>query len=113
MPERRTPGRSDDPATLEEQLAEGLEDTFPASDPPTVVSTAIAGGCKLRPGVIDSEVHPKRRAALTEQDPEYQASQLSSRFRLSLPEATFLVGKHGSDLRRLEREARATAYQAR
>ena len=40
---RRTEGRSEDPATLEEQLCEGLEDTFPASDPVSVVSTAIPG----------------------------------------------------------------------
>jgi len=43
---RRTPGRSEDEATLEEQLQSGLEDTFPASDPPAVVSTAIPGGGK-------------------------------------------------------------------
>ena len=30
---RRTPGRSEDPAVLEEQLQEGLGDSFPASDP--------------------------------------------------------------------------------
>lgn len=39
---RRARGRSEDPATLEEQLQAGLEDTFPASDPPAVVSTAIS-----------------------------------------------------------------------
>jgi hypothetical protein len=43
---RRTQGRSDVPETLEEQLQQGLEDTFPASDPRAVVSTAIAGRCK-------------------------------------------------------------------
>ena len=43
---RRTQGRSEDPETLEEQLQTGLEDTFPASDPPAAVSTAIAGRCK-------------------------------------------------------------------
>ena len=32
--------------TLEEQLCAGLEDTFPASDPVSVVSTLIAGRCK-------------------------------------------------------------------
>ena len=40
---RRVPGRSDDPSVLEEQLQEGLEDTFPASDPVSVTSTLISG----------------------------------------------------------------------
>lgn len=40
---RRTPGRSEDPKVLEEQLQEGLEDTFPASDPVSVTSTLICG----------------------------------------------------------------------
>lgn len=43
---RRTHGRSEKPETLEDQLQRGLEDSFPASDPPAVVSTAIAGGTK-------------------------------------------------------------------
>lgn len=43
---RRTSGRSEEDETLEEQLQSGLEDTFPASDPPAVVSTAIPGGAK-------------------------------------------------------------------
>jgi hypothetical protein len=43
---RRTDGRSEDMETLEDQLQEGLEDSFPASDPPSVVSTAISGGTK-------------------------------------------------------------------
>lgn len=43
---RRTPGRAEDCETLEEQLCAGLEDTFPASDPVSVVSTLIAGRCK-------------------------------------------------------------------
>lgn len=33
-----------DAGTLEEQLDEGLEDSFPASDPISVTSTAISGG---------------------------------------------------------------------
>lgn len=41
---RRTSGRSEDSATLEEQLQSGLEDSFPASDPPAVVSSTISGG---------------------------------------------------------------------
>ncbi|WP_192385800.1 hypothetical protein [Mesorhizobium silamurunense] len=44
--ERRTAGRSENPETLEEQLQSGLVDSFPASDPPAVVSTAISGGAK-------------------------------------------------------------------
>jgi Tfp pilus assembly PilM family ATPase len=43
---RRTEGRAEDRATLEEQLEEGLENTFPASDPVSVVSTLIAGRTK-------------------------------------------------------------------
>ncbi len=43
---RRTQGRSEEPETLENQLQKGLEDSFPASDPPAVVSTAISGGSK-------------------------------------------------------------------
>ena len=39
---RRTEGRAEDKPTLEEQLQEGLEDSFPASDPVSVVSTTIA-----------------------------------------------------------------------
>lgn len=41
---RRNPDRSETSGTLEEQLQAGLEDTFPASDPPAVVSTSISGG---------------------------------------------------------------------
>lgn len=41
---RRTLGRSEDSRTLEEQLQSGLEDSFPASDPPAVVSSTIPGG---------------------------------------------------------------------
>jgi len=33
----------------EEELDEGLEDTFPASDPVSVTSTSIPGGPKKRP----------------------------------------------------------------
>jgi hypothetical protein len=56
---RRTPGRSEDPAVLEEQLQEGLEDTFPASDPVSVTSTLISGIGKLpprkEPGTADEQ----------------------------------------------------------
>lgn len=47
---RRTPGRAEDRVTLEEQLVEGLEDTFPGSDPVSVVSTLIAGRSKRLDG---------------------------------------------------------------
>lgn len=40
---RRTEGRSEDADTLEEQLQEGLEDTFPGSDPVSVTITGIPG----------------------------------------------------------------------
>jgi len=50
---RRTPGRSEKLETLEDQLQQGLEDSFPASDPPAVVSTAIAGRTKPLVGTDD------------------------------------------------------------
>ncbi|TPK44252.1 hypothetical protein FJ492_12590 [Mesorhizobium sp. B2-5-4] len=56
---RRTPGRSEEPQTLEDQLQAGLEDSFPASDPPAVVSTAIPGGAKKLVGT--DEVLKKQR----------------------------------------------------
>jgi hypothetical protein len=40
--------RPDDPEKLREELDEGLEDSFPASDPPSVTSTAIPGRPKKR-----------------------------------------------------------------
>lgn len=43
---RRTQGRSERRETLEVQLQEGLEDSFPASDPPAVVSTVVSGARK-------------------------------------------------------------------
>jgi len=58
---RRTHGRSEEPGTLEDQLQKGLEDSFPASDPPAVVSTAIPGGAKKLVGT--DEVLRKKRAA--------------------------------------------------
>ena len=57
---RRTPGRSEDPNVLEEQLLEGLEDSFPASDPVSVVTTTIPGGPK-RKLVGTDEVLRRRR----------------------------------------------------
>ncbi len=42
LKKRRTMGRSEHHQTLNEQLDVGLEDSFPARDPPAVVSTAIA-----------------------------------------------------------------------
>ncbi|MEI4483343.1 MULTISPECIES: hypothetical protein [unclassified Phyllobacterium] len=41
--ERRTPGRAEDIKTLNEQLDEGLEQSFPGSDPVSVTSTTIPG----------------------------------------------------------------------
>ena len=55
---RRAQGRSEEPETLEEQLQTGLEDTFPASDPVSVVSTVIPGG---KPLVGVEEVLRERR----------------------------------------------------
>lgn len=61
--ERRTEGRSEEEETLEDQLQSGLEDTFPASDPPAVVSTAIPGGTKKIVGVDEQlrRVRERRR----------------------------------------------------
>ncbi|MDG4901241.1 MULTISPECIES: hypothetical protein [unclassified Mesorhizobium] len=59
---RRTQGRSENPDTLEEQLQSGLEDSFPASDPPAVVSTAISGGAKDIVGT-DEVLRRKKEAA--------------------------------------------------
>ncbi|BCH33318.1 hypothetical protein MesoLjLc_52480 [Mesorhizobium sp. L-8-10] len=56
---RRTEGRAEDRETLDEQLAEGLRDTFPASDPVSVVSTLIAGGGKKLTGT--DEILRRRR----------------------------------------------------
>ena len=58
---RRTDGRSEETETLEGQLQKGLEDSFPASDPPAVVSTAIPGGAKKLVGT--DEVLRKKKAA--------------------------------------------------
>lgn len=55
---RRTPGRSEDPSVLEEQLQEGLEDSFPASDPVSVTSTLISGKGKRAPGQEQAETKP-------------------------------------------------------
>jgi len=54
LAESRTakPGATDrelDAETLEEQLDEGLEDSFPASDPVSITTTAISGGAKPLP----------------------------------------------------------------
>lgn len=63
---RRTEGRSEEAQTLEEQLQSGLEDTFPASDPPAVVSTSIPGGAKHLVGT--DEVLRQKREAEREKD---------------------------------------------
>jgi hypothetical protein len=65
---RRTPGRAEDRETLEEQLHEGLEDSFPASDPVSVVSTLIAGRTKKLVGtdeVIQAMRSGERRPGYT------------------------------------------------
>ncbi|MDX8442241.1 hypothetical protein [Mesorhizobium australafricanum] len=64
---RRTEGRSENPDTLEEQLQSGLEDSFPASDPPAVVSTAITGGAKDIVGT-DEVLRRKKEARRKESD---------------------------------------------
>ncbi len=65
--DRRTQGRSENPETLEEQLQSGLEDSFPASDPPSVVSTSISGGSKEIVGT-DEVLRLKKEAAQREQE---------------------------------------------
>jgi hypothetical protein len=47
---RRTAGRAEDRRTLEEQLQEGLEDSFPASDPVSVTTSLISGCPKPKDG---------------------------------------------------------------
>jgi len=64
MRERRTHGRSEKKETLEEQLQSGLEASFPASDPPAVVSTAISGRAKEIVGT-DEVLRQKKEAATT------------------------------------------------
>jgi hypothetical protein len=44
---RRDEDRSEHPDLLEEELQQGLEESFPASDPPAVTSNTVAGGSKL------------------------------------------------------------------
>ena len=40
----RAAGGNDLAENLEEELQEGLEDTFPASDPISAISSSVAGG---------------------------------------------------------------------
>lgn len=56
--ERRRSGRPKDADKLEDQLDEGLEDSFPASDPVSVTITSIPGG-------------PKDKGGLPARDPQY------------------------------------------
>lgn len=42
-PPKSAPDRPSDPEDVQEELEEGLEDSFPASDPPSITSTAIPG----------------------------------------------------------------------
>ncbi|MBE7184288.1 MAG: hypothetical protein INR68_07770 [Methylobacterium mesophilicum] len=57
---RRAEDRSENPFTLDEQLEAGLEDTFPASDPVSVVSPTISGQAKKLEGT--DEVLARQRA---------------------------------------------------
>ena len=61
---RRTRGRSEDPKVLEEQLLEGLENSFPASDPVSVVTTAIPGCPKPKFVGTDEELRRRRERRL-------------------------------------------------
>jgi hypothetical protein len=63
---RRTEGRSEVPETLEDQLQEALEDSFPASDPPAVTSTTIAGRSKNVAGGEENERRGNRHKEVTE-----------------------------------------------
>lgn len=63
MAGRRTPGRSERPDVLEEQLQDGLENTFPASDPPAVVSTTISGRGKRLVGTDEVLAKMRRRGS--------------------------------------------------
>ncbi|CDX27228.1 conserved hypothetical protein [Mesorhizobium sp. ORS 3324] len=65
--DRRAKGRSEIQETLEEQLQSGLEGSFPASDPPAVVSTAITGGSKDIVGT-DEVLGRKKEAARREKE---------------------------------------------
>lgn len=47
--EREKRQQKQDADLLEEELDEGLEDTFPASDPVSVTSTSHPGGPKKKP----------------------------------------------------------------
>lgn len=58
---RRTPGRSEKTETLEDQLQAGLEGSFPASDPPAVVSTTISGRTKKLVGTDEVLAQKKRQ----------------------------------------------------
>ncbi|MDX8482749.1 hypothetical protein RFN28_30450 [Mesorhizobium sp. VK24D] len=65
--QRRAKGRSEIQETLEEQLQSGLEGSFPASDPPAVVSTAITGGSKDIVGT-DEVLRRKKEASRREKE---------------------------------------------
>lgn len=59
--DRRALGRSEKTETLEDQLQEGLEGSFPASDPPAVVSTAISGRAKKLVGTDEVLAQQKKQ----------------------------------------------------
>ncbi|PZO82361.1 MAG: hypothetical protein DI629_00150 [Mesorhizobium amorphae] len=75
---RRTPGRSEDPITLDEQLEIGLEDTFPASDPISVLSTTIAG---KEPRVKGTDEILAEKRQKREKRASYQAERHRERTR--------------------------------
>ena len=93
---RRTEGRAEDRATLEEQLKEGLEDTFPASDPVSVTSTTIANKTKkivgadeaLRQQAEERKRHAGEMGRKTEgraEDPETLEEQLDEGLEDTFP----------------------------
>jgi len=65
---RRTAGRAEDRPTLEEQLVQGLEDSFPASDPLSVISTAIPGQPKKDLVGTDEILRRQREARQASKD---------------------------------------------
>jgi hypothetical protein len=65
---RRTAGRAEDRPTLEEQLVQGLEDSFPASDPISVISTAIPGQPKKDLVGTDEILRRQREARQASKD---------------------------------------------
>ena len=79
--QRRNEDRTENKAKLEEQLDEGLEDSFPASDPVSVVSTAIPGQNKKVVGtdeVLARKAEEKQRRARDEAGSDDEAKDMPS-----------------------------------